>query len=72
MTQQYLRNLSLVVANPSGDGLELGSLRVVFQIHRGDTTTPNSCDVRVYNLSDATANTVDNEFTQLALKACIR
>ena len=27
MSQQYLRNLSLIVADPSGEGLELGALR---------------------------------------------
>ena len=68
MSLQYLRNLSLVVANPAGEGLELGALRVVFEVRRGDTQTPNSCDLRVYNLSDDTAKTINTEFTQLALK----
>ena len=69
MTQQYLRTLSLVVANPAGAGLELGSLRVVFTVRRGDTQTPNACDARIYNLADKTANQIDKEFTQLVLKA---
>jgi hypothetical protein len=66
--QQYLRNLSLVVASPSGAGIELGAFRVVFEVHRGDYQTPNSCDVKVYNLSDHTANKImEPEFTQLML-----
>lgn len=73
MTQQYLRNLSLVVADPAGKGIELGALRVTFEVRRGDLMTPNSCDLKVYNLSEDTANKVTNrlqksEFTQLALK----
>lgn len=68
MTQQYLRNLSLVVADPAGKGIELGALRVVFEVRRGDTQTPNTCDVRVYNLSKDTASRLYSpEFTQLQL-----
>jgi hypothetical protein len=68
MTQQYLRQLSLVVANPAGAGLELGDLRVSFTVHRGDLETPNTADVTIWNLSDATANKINSpEFTQLAL-----
>jgi hypothetical protein len=58
------------VAQAAGDGIELGALRVVFQVRRGDLQTPNSCDARVYNLSESSANTIRKpEFTQLALKA---
>lgn len=75
MSLQYLRNVSLVVGSPSGQGLELGSLRIVFEVKRGDLETPNTCDVRIYNLSDSTANQLRGskngvpEFTQLTLKA---
>lgn len=70
MSIQYLRQFSLIVARASGAGIELGALRCAFTIRRGDTQTPNSCDVRVYNLSDNTANTIASpEFTQLQLRA---
>jgi len=72
VSQQYLRNCSLVVADPSGKGIELGALRVVFEVRRGDTQTPNTCDCRVYNLSTNTSNQLRyrgaSEFTQLCLK----
>lgn len=70
---QYLRNVSLVVGTPGGSALQLGALRVVFQVKRGDLETPNTCDVRIYNLSDNTANQLRAsknglpEFTQLQL-----
>jgi hypothetical protein len=71
---QYLRNVSLVIANPSGDGIELSQLRVVFEVKRGDKQTPNSADIRMYNLSQSTADALrankngKPEFTQLTLK----
>lgn len=72
MSEQYLRNLSLVVADKNGQGIELGAFRVVFETHRGDTQTPNTCDIRVYNLSTSTANQLKAqgiaEFTQLVLR----
>lgn len=69
MTVQYLRNVSLIVATAAGSGIELGALRIVFNIRRGDTQTPNTTDIRVYNLNDNTARQVKSpEFTQLQLK----
>ena len=73
MSQQYLRNCSLIVAQANGSGIELGALRTVFEVRRGDIQTPNTCDAKIFNLS---ANTVAQlkgrgataEFTQLALK----
>lgn len=72
MTTQYLRNCSLIVSDQTGKGLELGALRITFEIHRGDSQTPNTCDVKVWNLSDATSNSLRRtnapEFTYLCLK----
>jgi hypothetical protein len=70
MSAQYLRQFSLIVSPPSGDGIELGALRCTFEIRRGDTQTPNSADITIYNLSDNTANTICSpEFTQVQVKA---
>ncbi len=73
MTQQYLRNCSLVVADPSGNGIELGALRVTFEVRRGDTQTPNTADIKVWNLSANTSNQLRGvggvpEFQYLCLK----
>jgi hypothetical protein len=70
MTQQYLRQFSCVVANSEGKGLEFNPFKVTFAIRRGDLQTPNSCDVRIFNLSDKTAHEIgQKEYTQLAIKA---
>ena len=77
MTVQYLRKASLIVGDNSGkDGsaLDLSALRFSFAVRRGDIETPNSADIRVYNLSDATAKKIMQllptpEFTRVVLQA---
>jgi hypothetical protein len=69
MTQQYLRAFSCVLTDSTGSGLDFADFNVRFTVRRGDLQTPNSCDVRVYNISDTTANQVQAEFTQIVLQA---
>jgi hypothetical protein len=64
----YLRRFSLIVG-ADGQGLDLGELWVVFQTHHADYETPNSADIRVYNLAEETARRVKREFTQVYLQA---
>ena len=45
----------------------------MFETHRGDTQTPNTCDIKIYNLQQSTANQLApnggvSEFSQLLLK----
>jgi hypothetical protein len=62
---QYIRNYSLIV---SGNGLsgttangqpfngyDLSNLKFKFSIKRTDTSTPNTADIRVYNVENTTA-----------------
>jgi hypothetical protein len=70
MTEQYLRKLSVVVANAAGEGLEFADFRCTFHVRRGDFQTPNSCDLRIFNLSENTKNKISGkEFTQISIKA---
>ena len=64
----YLRRCSLVVGG-DGQGLEMGDLRVTFQTHHADYETPNSADIRIYNLADETVRRIQKEFTQVVLQA---
>lgn len=66
---QYLRQFSCILAAASGPGLEFADFKVEFVVRRTDLQTPNSCDVRIYNLSRATLNKIQNEFSQIQLKA---
>jgi len=68
--QQYRRKFSLIIGdNAGGAGLDLSDFRVTFRVKRGDYQTPNSADVRIYNVADRTANRIRNEFTRVALQA---
>ena len=66
---QYIRRCNLLVSKANGDGLDLGSLRVVFKIKKSDAQTPNTAEIRVYNLSENTAKQIQKEFTQVTLQA---
>jgi hypothetical protein len=70
MSTNYLRQLSVVVAQANGQGLEFADFRCVFRVRRGDYQTPNSCDLRIYNLATATRNLISGqEFTQISVSA---
>ena len=73
-TQQYLRQYSLQVYSDNDLVLDLSKLRFAFAIRRGDTQSPNSADVRIYNVSDNTAGTIAGvspspEFTRIVIQA---
>lgn len=46
----------------------MGELRVTFSFTRGETETPNTAEIKVYNLSDETASRVQKEFTRVILQ----
>ncbi len=69
MSAQWLRKISLVVGQGGGAGLDLSALRIKFTTSKGDLQTPNSAEIRVYNLSEETAVRVQKEFTRVALQA---
>ena len=67
--QQYLRKSSIVIGNAGGAGIDVSDLRCTFHIKRGDIQTPNTLDLRIYNLSDNTANQIQKEFTRVVVQA---
>lgn len=70
--RQYLRKASLIVGANSADeknAIDLSELRFTFRIKRGDIQTPNTADVRVYNVSPLTALSIEKEFTRLVIQA---
>lgn len=66
---QYLRLCSLVLANQSGDALDLSALRIVFAVNKTDGQTPNTANIRVYGLNRDTKNRIEKEFTDVLLQA---
>jgi hypothetical protein len=67
--QQFLRKIGLVVTAGSS-GLDLSNMRIVFKVFQVDLpSTPNHATIKVYNLSDDTAKSVQKEFTAVRLQA---
>jgi hypothetical protein len=71
---QYLRKASLIVGGDNGNALDLSTLRFSFAIRRGDLQTPNSADIRVYNVAPQTADRIRQilptpEFTRVVIQA---
>lgn len=69
MTRQYLRAATLIVSTVGGEGLDLSDLRIQFKVAQADIQTPNSAQVRVWNLSAATSQRIQKEFTRVTLQA---
>ena len=69
--QQWIRKVGLVVSNgPGSDGIDLSNMRIKFRTFQADLpSTPNHVEIRIYNLSDDTANKVQKEFTSVHLDA---
>lgn len=70
---QYLRKASLLIGGDDGKALDLSGLRFQFAIRRGDLQTPNTADIRVYNVSDQTADRIRQllpqpEFTRVVVQ----
>jgi hypothetical protein len=63
-----MRKISLKVGNPEF-AIELSEMRIRFAVVRGDISTPNTADIRVYNLSENTIQKIEQEFTRVVLQA---
>ena len=53
----------------STQAIDLSQFRIRFEIHSGDTETPNTAVIRVYNLSHDTAQKISAEFQTVTLSA---
>jgi hypothetical protein len=69
LSNQFPRKIGLVVSSSGGQGLDLSLLRIVFHVHAPDVDMPPTATITVYNLSEATAQQVQNEFQQVTLQA---
>lgn len=68
---QYLRKASLIIGQneASRGAIDLSELRFRFSVKRGDIQTPNTADIRVYNVNEQTAQAVEKEFERVVLQA---
>lgn len=66
---QYLRQISLKIGSDT-EAIDLSELRIRFAVRRGTISTPNTADIRVYNVSAATAKKAQlKEFGRVVLQA---
>ncbi|BFO03416.1 hypothetical protein KNHN1_17940 [Pseudomonas guariconensis] len=66
---QYLRKISLKIGSDT-EAIDLSDLRIRFAVRRGTISTPNTADIRVYNVSAATAKKAQlKEFGRVVLQA---
>jgi len=66
--QQWIRHCGLVISAGSAS-LDLSQLRITFEIKRSQTETPNQAQIKVYNLSEDTANLLVAEGQRVTLQA---
>ena len=69
--QQYIRKASLIVGDSGSKAIDLSSLRFHFVIQRGDLQTPNTAQIRVYNVAAQTTNQLQSpkEFGRVVIQA---
>jgi hypothetical protein len=69
-SDQWLKRVSLIVSDSSGNGLDLSNLRIKFEIESLDVShaIPPNGIITIYNLSDSTLKTLQ-EFTKVTLQA---
>jgi len=65
-TLQYIRNFKLIVSSLNGTAVDLSPLHCKFSIKRSSGQTPNSAEVRVYNLSNETENSLKSMLAPIA------
>lgn len=68
---QFGRKATLIVSG-GGDGLDLSALHFRFKISAADEETPNTAEIRVYNLADATVKKLTgsgSEFKRVTVQA---
>jgi hypothetical protein len=53
--QQYNRACTLICYGTNLNGLDLSNLRIKFSVKQTDSQSPNTADIRVYNVSQETA-----------------
>lgn len=68
MMQQWIRQCGLLIVAGS-ETLDLSRLRITFEVKRTQSQTPNLAQIKVYNLSEDTANLIVGEGSRIILQA---
>lgn len=71
MTQQFIREATLLVAN-GAEAIDLSQMHFTFQIFAADVQTPTNAIIRIFNLSPKTALKIKNEYNKVILQVGYR
>lgn len=66
--RQWLREYELTIGKGGGGGIKTSALRVAFEIKKGDTESPNTAVIKVWNLADETMQRAKKEFDRVILQ----
>lgn len=70
VARQRMNNPSAFVAGASGDhALDLSDMHITFHSKQEDEESPNSCSIRVHNLSQETLLRIQGEYSRVVLQA---
>lgn len=69
MTDQFGREIKLIVGNDDDTGLDLSEFKISFRIEQSDLESPNAARIKVYNLKRETVTRVEKEFKRVCLDA---
>ena len=69
MTQQWIRKASVSLEPRKGEIVEAGALRFVFNITQAMVETPNTLELRVYNMAPSTMDRLKHEFLTVTIRA---
>jgi hypothetical protein len=68
MSNQFIRKIGLIVSKGE-EGIDLSAFRIQFNVVAPDIDSPPTATIRVYNLADATAKRIQDEFQYVSLQA---
>ena len=65
----YLRRIAVTVSPPNGSGKRIEGLRIAFRCEKTSDSSPNTLDLEIYNLSEATRSLFEEEKSTVVLEA---
>lgn len=67
--KQFLRRCDVLLADSSGQGLDMSRLRINFYIKKEDAQTPNTARVKIYGVAADTVARIKKEFVDIIIQA---
>lgn len=67
-TRQYKRHAQVIVGK-AGVGLLIENLRIVFEVEKDHQSTPNSANIKIYNLNDMHQAAIKDQYKDITLNA---